>query len=384
MRILVIGGTGPTGPYIVNGLVERGHQVTIFHTGRHEVDSLPPESVVPHIHADPFDLDSTSAALDGQTFDAVFAMYGRLRMLVDYLVGKTPRLFSIGGVPVYPGFANDVDRYPDGMRFPSGEDDAYPPLGNGKSLADPAQRADNRSDKVRKIIESEARVFDRHPAATHFRYPYIYGAHQVVPKEWPVVKRALDGRKTLILADGGRTVESAAYVENVAQAVLLAVDHIDTSAGRVYNVADDELYSRLQVIQVVEEELGHRFERANLPYEVASPAYPTIHHHSSQHRVVDTSRIRNELGYRDLVPPLEALQRTIRWQVANLPADHERVMRVLQDPFDYAAEDRLAELYHQFVVDCAAVAFERNPGYSSGYYGPEENPGGKRAGMRST
>jgi nucleoside-diphosphate-sugar epimerase len=384
MRILVIGGTGPTGPYIVNGLVERGHQVTIFHTGRHEVDSLPPESVVPHIHADPFDLDSTSAALDGQTFDAVFAMYGRLRMLVDYLVGKTPRLFSIGGVPVYPGFANDVDRFPDGMRFPSGEDDAYPPLGNGKSLADPAQRADNRSDKVRKIIESEARVFDRHPAATHFRYPYIYGAHQVVPKEWPVVKRALDGRKTLILADGGRTVESAAYVENVAQAVLLAVDHIDTSAGRVYNVADDELYSRLQVIQVVEEELGHRFERVNLPYEVASPAYPTIHHHSSQHRVVDTSRIRNELGYRDLVTPLEALQRTIRWQVANLPADHERVMKVLQDPFDYAAEDRLAELYHQFVVDCAAVAFERNPGYSSGYYGPEENPGGKRTGMRST
>ena len=71
MRILVIGGTGPTGPYIVNGLVERGHDVTIFHTGRHEVDSLPPESVVPHIHGDPFDLDSTSACLDGQTFDVV-------------------------------------------------------------------------------------------------------------------------------------------------------------------------------------------------------------------------------------------------------------------------------------------------------------------------
>jgi nucleoside-diphosphate-sugar epimerase len=384
MRILVIGGTGPTGPYIVNGLVERGHDVTIFHTGRHEVDALPPTSVVPHIHGDPFDLDSTSACLDGQTFDAVFAMYGRLRMLVEYLVGKTPRLFSIGGVPVYPGFANDVDRFPGGMRFPSAEEHAYPPLGRGDSLADPSQRADNRSEKVAKIIQSEALVFDRHPHATHFRYPYIYGAHQVVPKEWPLVKRALDGRGPLVLADGGRTVESAAYVENVAHAVLLAIDHVDTSAGRVYNVADDELYSRLQVARVVEEELGHRFELLNLPFEVASPAYPTIHHHSSQNRIVDTTRIRTELGYRDRVAPLEALRRTIRWQVDNLPADHERVMKVLQDPFDYEAEDRLAELYRRFVADCAAVPFDRNPGFSSGYYGPEHNPGGKRAGMRTT
>jgi len=384
MRILVIGGTGPTGPFIVNGLVDRGHQVTIFHTGRHEVDTLPPVEVVPHIHGDPFDADSVAACLDGQTWDVVFAMYGRLRMLVEYLVGKTPRLFSIGGVPVYPGFANDVDRFPDGMRFPSGEDDAYPPLGHASSLSDPSKRADNRSEKVAKIIQSEAMVFDRHPDATHFRYPYIYGPHQVVPKEWAIVKRALDGRRPLILADGGRTVESSAYVENVAAAVLAAVDRIDVSAGRVYNVADDELFSRLQVVQVVEEVLGHTFERINLPFEIASPAYPTIHHHSSQHRIVDTTRIRTELGYRDVVAPLEALRHTIRWQVANLPADHERVMKVLQDPFDYAAEDRLAELYRQLVKDAAEVPFERNPGYSSGYYGPEENPGGKRAGMRST
>lgn len=384
MRILVIGGTGPTGPYIVNGLVDRGHQVTIFHTGRHEVDSLPPESVVPHIHGDPFDLGSTAACLEGLTFDAVFAMYGRLRMLVEFLVGKTPRLFSIGGVPVYPGFANDADRFPEGMRFPSTEDDAYPPIGQATLLADPARRADHRSDKIRKIIESEARVFDHHPHATHFRYPYIYGAHQVVPKEWPIVKRALDGRRPLILADGGRTVESAAYVENVAHAVLLAVDHIDTSAGRVYNVADDELFSRLQIVQIVEEELGHHFEHINLPFEVAGPAYPTIHHHSSQHRIIDTTRIRNELGYRDVVAPDEALRRTVRWQVAHLPNDHERLMQVLQDPFDYAAEDRLAELFRRFVADCSAVPFELHPGYSSGYYGPEVNPGGKRAGMRAT
>src|SRR4051794_7774522 len=42
MRALVVGGTGPTGPYVVNGLVERGYEVAILHSGRHEVDSIPP------------------------------------------------------------------------------------------------------------------------------------------------------------------------------------------------------------------------------------------------------------------------------------------------------------------------------------------------------
>jgi len=339
---------------------------------------------VPHIHADPFDRDSFTTALEGRLFDVVFAMYGRLRMLVDVLAGRTPRLFSIGGVPVYPGFSNDDDRFPPGMRFPSAETEAFAPLGDHTetSLTDLSARG-GRADKVAKIVQSEAMVFDRHPHATHFRYPYIYGPNQVIPREWSIVKRALDGRRTLILADGGRSVDTCAYVENVAHAVLLAVDHIDASAGRVYNVSDDELFSRGQVAQIVAAELGHTFEIVNLPFEVARPAWPTLQHHSSQHRVVDTTRIRNELGYRDRVAPLEALRTTIRWQAEHLPVHHERIKKALQDPFDYAAEDCLADLYRGFVAACAAVPFEREPGYSAAYYGPLDNPGGHRASVRS-
>ena len=41
MQVLVIGGTGPTGPHVVNGLIAAGCTVTILHTGRHEVDDIP-------------------------------------------------------------------------------------------------------------------------------------------------------------------------------------------------------------------------------------------------------------------------------------------------------------------------------------------------------
>jgi hypothetical protein len=43
-RALVIGGTGPTGPFIVNGLRARGYATAILHRGTHEIDEIPPTS----------------------------------------------------------------------------------------------------------------------------------------------------------------------------------------------------------------------------------------------------------------------------------------------------------------------------------------------------
>src|SRR5476649_134315 len=49
-RALVIGGTGPTGPFVVEGLHRRGFDVTILHGGQHEVEFAVPN--VRHIHED--------------------------------------------------------------------------------------------------------------------------------------------------------------------------------------------------------------------------------------------------------------------------------------------------------------------------------------------
>lgn len=51
MKALIVGGTGPSGPFLANGLIERGYQVTIFHRGTHEIPEIVPE--VAHIHGDP-------------------------------------------------------------------------------------------------------------------------------------------------------------------------------------------------------------------------------------------------------------------------------------------------------------------------------------------
>ena len=292
----------------MNGLVNRGHTVTILHTGRHEVDTIPAH--LEHIHTDPFDEEAFRSSIEGRTFDVVFAMYGRLRAIVQVLAGRTPRLISIGGVPVYSGYAEPAVEFPEGMPVPTFEGDRL--VGDVRS-----------GPKPLKMTESEELTFSLHPDATHFRYPYIYGPNQVLPREWTLVKRALDGRRKVIVPDGGLTVATSAFVENATSAVLLAVDHLDESAGEIYNVGDDRQFTYAQIAQIVGDELDNPFELVSVPGELAATGGPFLLNHSSAHSILSTEKIRRQLGYRDKVDPEDGLRRTVRWQ-AEQPARRRR------------------------------------------------------------
>ena len=120
MKSLVIGGTGPTGHFIVNGLLRRGHTVSILHTGRHELAEIPAQ--VEHIHTDPFDGAALKASLAGRAFDLTIAAYGRLRSTCEVMRGRTERFISIGGVPAYRGYSNPAVLTPPGLPVPIAED----------------------------------------------------------------------------------------------------------------------------------------------------------------------------------------------------------------------------------------------------------------------
>src|SRR5215213_7478400 len=98
---LVVGGTGPTGPHIVAGLLARGYETAVFHRGTHEVAELPD---VEHIHADPHFPATIEQALANRSFDVVVATYGRIRHLAAAFAGRCRQFIAIGGVPVYQGY----------------------------------------------------------------------------------------------------------------------------------------------------------------------------------------------------------------------------------------------------------------------------------------
>jgi nucleoside-diphosphate-sugar epimerase len=360
-RALVIGGTGPTGPFIVNGLRARGFAVAMLHSGRHERDEIPPE--VEHLHTDPFDERALAAALEGRSFEVCVATYGRLRATARVMAGRCAKFVSVGGGPAYLGYMNAETWRPAGLPVPTRED---APL--------VAREADDA--KGFRIARTEERVLALHPSASHFRYPYVYGPYQLVPREWCIVRRVQDRRPFIVLPDGGLTLCSYGYVENLAHAVLLAVDRPEASAGQIYNCADEETLSLAQVVELVRDALGAKLEILSLPHELATPARPLLMQPWPTHRVFDLFKLRSELGYRDLVPAREALARTARWLDAHPLERGGTEEKILQDPFDYAAEDALAAAWRSALEGLRAKPIEwaRAPGYTASYSGPGGTP----------
>jgi nucleoside-diphosphate-sugar epimerase len=299
--------------------------------------------------------------MDGRTFDTVIAMYGRLRAVAAATEGRTGRFVSVGGVPAYRGWMNPGLFRPAGLAVPVRED--------APTVAAPAE-----DEKGWRVWRSEQAVFEHHPDATHFRYPYVYGPYQPVPREWLVVRRILDGRRRMVVADDGLTLHHYGYTENLAHALLCALDRPDLALGKVYNAADEEVLSGRQVIEVIAEELGHPMDLVSMPFDLALPAWPFIGQPLPTHRVLDLSALRHDLGYRDAVPPRVALGRTARWLLANPPAPDGAEERVLQDPFDYPAEDRLMDAWQRLRVDMVDPGFVVAPGFGLAYSGPGGRP----------
>lgn len=341
MKALLVGGTGPTGPHLVQGLVDRGYEVALFHRGTHEIDDLPP---VEHIHGDPHFRETIDEALGGRSFDLVLATYGRIRHLADALAGRCDRFISVGGLPLYRGFLRPETQHPYGMKVLAKEDEGL------STEPDPESQAGQFSHL---IWATERHIFaqaDRGAfRATHFRYPLIYGPRQNVPIEWLVVKRILDGRPYIIVPDGGLSIVGRAAARNAAHCVLLAVDRPEASAGQTYNVADDDQYTQRQWIELIAEAVGRGpLAIASLPDDLAVPARPLFPLDAPiAHSLVDSAKARAELGYRDALPAREALRETVAWLLEN-PVTPEEYPH-LRDRFDYDAEDRLVTAYREAV-----------------------------------
>ena len=220
------------------------------------------------------------------------------------------------------------------------------------------------------MYRSEEVVFKHHPTATHFRYPQIYGAYQVVPREWSIVRRILDQRPFIILPDDGLSLNHSGAAANAAHALLLAVDRPEVAAGQVYNCGDDQVLTLKQVVQLCAEALGHEWEIISMPYELAVSARPLISQPWTTHRMFDLTKIKSELGYRDSVSPVEGIKQAAVWLRDHPLAYGGREETMLQDPFDYAAEDRLVAAWKRAVHSIPKDLFRQEPGYTASYSGP--------------
>ncbi|MBL7494963.1 epimerase [Frankia sp. CNm7] len=346
MKVLVVGGTGPTGPHVVRGLLERGDEVAIFHRGTHEPPGLPD---VEHIHGDPHFRASIENAVGARDFDVVVAMYGRLKHLAPALAGRCGQFVAIGGVPVYQGFFPS----PSQSQLPVPVTEDHPAVQDatgGAALA-----------FSRRLADAEAAVFAHHPRATVLRFPMLFGPNNARPAEWSVVKRVRDGRPFMILPDGGGQIHTRCAAANAAAFVLAVLDAPEVAAGQVYNAGEATSWSLRDWATTIARLMGADLELVGLPREIAVEATTTLlplAGTTATHVVVSTEKARRELDYTPAVDPLDALAELVAWY-AESPAFDPAASPSFTDRFDYPTEDALLGEYRAAVERLAAAVDQR-------------------------
>jgi hypothetical protein len=156
--------------------------------------------------------------------------------------------------------------------------------------------------------------------------------------------------------------------------MLLAIEHPERSAGTIFNVADEEVLTLRQMIELCCTELGAELDLISMPYDLAIPARPLLAQPLPTHRVLDLSLLHHQLGHRDVVPAREAVRRTARWLHENPPEPGGMEERVLTDPFDYAAEDALIDSWLAARASIRIPTFSEPPAYGLAYSGPLGRP----------
>jgi len=290
MSILILGGTRLVGPHVVKQLVEAGEEVTLYHRGVHEPE-LP--AAARHVH-------SADAGIPILRFppellrpwDAVIHMMpigeADLHAFAMSFAGKVGRsvVISSGDVYLAYGRLQGIEPGPP-LPVPLAEDAPK------RSVLYPyrkmAKSADEWTFHYEKILAEVVALGDAGLRATVLRLPKVYGPND-------------GGHFPLLAATPAEHWNwrwTHGYVEDVAHAIVLAA--LKPSAGGVYNVGEAEALS-----------VAQRLDGWDVrPADEGPAAHLVKQFDFSQDMVYDTSRIRHDLGYRELVTYEEGMRRTL-------------------------------------------------------------------------
>jgi len=286
MHVLMIGGTRFIGPHVVRGLVALGHSVTVYHRGVTEAD-LP--GGVHHIR-DPAAtmpvLSFPREALE-PPLDAVIHMIPMgerdARAAVETFRGRAGRLVALSSGDVYRAYGRFTGLEPGPLEEgPLSESSplrtvSYPYRAQAKS-------PDDWAYSYEKILVERVTLAEPDLHGVVLRLPKVYGPGDNA-----------DLATVYAFRDHPRWRWTHGYVENVAQAVVLAACH--PAAGGIYNVGEEYTPT-----------VAERLTQLPPSSSVAPSPRPA---NFDQHIVYDTSRIRRELGYAEPVSYEEGLRRTL-------------------------------------------------------------------------
>ncbi|MBN1563153.1 MAG: NAD-dependent dehydratase, partial [Anaerolineae bacterium] len=336
MRILIIGGTRFVGPPVVQRLHDQGHTLWLFHRSPAQIE-LP--TTVKHILGDRYELadhrDTFRRIKPDVVLDMIPLAQADAQAVVDVFKEIAGRVVTVSNQDVYraygrvnglePGEPDDIPLTEDAPL----RGRLFPYRGETPRTSDDPRRWMDDYDKI--LVEQVVMENGVIPG-TVLRLPLIYGPGDYQHRLFVHLKRMDDDRPAIIMSEQlARWRWTRDYVENTAAAIALATTD-DRAAGRIYNVGEMPALTMAQWIHEIGQIAKWRGKVVTAP-DYQLPEDMQSQAGLEQHLVIDSTRIRQELGYREVVSRVEGLVYTVSWERAN-PPEHIDV-----NQFDYANED---------------------------------------------
>ena len=312
MRILILGGTTLTGPYAARRLHSVGHEVIVFHRGEHEVE-LPPG--VHHIHGDFAHIPDEAC---DPTPDVVVHMWAMTaadaESFVERFRGLAKRAVVISSGDVYRAYGRLIGLEP-------GPPDTIP-LSEDAPLRESrypyrmmAPTPDHWMTQYDKVLVEQVIVHQTDLPTCILRFPAVVG-----PNDYRRFQRWLQpmlrgDRELRIQNEWASWRWSHGFAEDVAEAIVLAATD-SSSAGRIYNVGESHTPTMAERLADFARVSGWRGQIIEVPASEL-PEANRIPYDFAHHIAYDTTRIRTELGYKEVLPPGVALARTLKYEKGN-------------------------------------------------------------------
>lgn len=309
MRVLFLGGTTLTGPYAVRRLHSLGHEITVAHRGDHEAD-LP--SAVRHLHADFSNLPTRAFQPPPDVVIHMWAMVeSDAEAFVKRFRGIAGRAVVISSGDVYRAYGRLTGLEP-------GPPDPIPLTENAalrdsrypyRKMAPTPRHWMTHYDKV--LVE---RVITRQtdlPAAV-LRFPAVIGPHEYRRFHRWLQPMLREDPELRIGEQWARWRWTHGLAEDVAEAVVLSAAN-PASAGRIYNVGELHTPTMAERLAGFARAAGWTGNILEVP-ETELDAADRLGFDFTHHIAYDTTRIRDELAYREVVAPEAAAARVLEYE----------------------------------------------------------------------
>lgn len=310
MRIVVIGGTGHVGSFLVPRLVRSGHHVVVASRGTRRPYVEDPawadvETVT--IDRDAADADGSFPGLVRElhadvVIDMVCFTLESARLLVDGLRGEVDHLIHCGS----------IWRHGPSLKVPVTEDTESEPIGEYG-----IQKA-----AIAKLLKDETANGGLTTTSLHPGHISGPGWQVVNPigNVDPGVWQALAGGTEIDVPGNGAESLAHVHADDVAQSFALAVEHRDEAAGEDINITAASSLTVRGFARIAAGWFGQEPRLRSVSWEEFRASTPSAqadatwdHLYRSPNMSMD--KARRLLGYAPAYEPEEAAYQAVRWLV---------------------------------------------------------------------